>query len=179
MSDNNHLHYYQIPRRKAEFITPPNTLKEKVGKGGLSADVLKKAQALIENNKYNFRPEGEKILENMLKAISQARRPENKDEEKLISDILYFAMQLKTNGGMFHYELVTKIADRLVQFLEVIEQIKAPELEIIEGFYSTLRVVFVSEIKGDGGMKGQQLYGALIEACMRYFEKFPQKPGPS
>ena len=168
-------HYQQTPRRKAEFIKPPNLLKDKVGYGGLSDSILQKAQGLIENNKFDFRPEGEKILEAMLFAMTEARRPGERTPETIITGILFHAMLLKTNGGMFHYELVTKIADRLVQFLEVVDKLGEPELEIIEGFYTTLRAVFIAEIKGDGGSKGQQLYAALVDACMRYFEKYPQK----
>ncbi len=173
MADDKHFH--QTPRRKAEFFNPPNTLKEKVGHGGLTEEVLKKAQGLLENNTYEYRPMGEMALDAMLKAITEARRPGDRKQEALINSLLFPTMQLKTNGGMFHYQLVTKIADRLVQFLEVIETLDESAIEVIEGFYTTMRAIFIAQLKGDGGIKGQQLYLALVDACMRYFDKFPQK----
>ena len=35
-------HYNQPKRRDVEFINPPNTLKQKVGSGGLSDEILEK-----------------------------------------------------------------------------------------------------------------------------------------
>ncbi len=169
-------HFNQSPVRAAKFITPPNKLKQKVGSGGISDDVISKAQSLLDDNKFNFKPDGEEILNSMILAITKARRdndPSNTEDH--IVAIMFQAMLLKTNGGMFHYELVTKVADKLVQFLEVIEKITEPELKIVEAFYSTIRAIFLSEIRGTGGTQGQQLYAALVEACMRYFEKYHQK----
>lgn len=168
-------HFNKEPVRQAKFITPPNALKQKVGSGGISDDVLSQAQGLLDNNKFNFKPDGEEILNNMLMAMTKARRDDdaNNTEEHIVA-IMFQAMLLKTNGGMFHYELITKVADKLVQFLEVIEKIDEQELQIVEAFYSTIRAIFLSEIKGTGGAQGQQLYAALVEACTRYFEKYHQ-----
>ena len=47
-------HYSQKPRRNAEFIKPPNMLKTKVGTGGLSEEILSRAQDLLENNTGNM-----------------------------------------------------------------------------------------------------------------------------
>ena len=165
-------HFNQAPKRKAEFIQPPNILKEKVGTGGLSETVLKKAQQLIENNNYDFRPQGEMILDAMLKAMTEARRPNGRETEEIISAILFPAMQLKTNAGMFHYELITDSANKLVEFLEVVENLDLAALEVIEGFYTMMRAIFIAQLKGNGGAKGQELYRAMIDACNRYFEKY-------
>ncbi|PZP53441.1 MAG: hypothetical protein DI586_11050 [Micavibrio aeruginosavorus] len=169
-------HFNKAPVRQAKFITPPNALKQKIGSGGVSDDVISQAQGLLDNNKFDFKPDGEEILNNMLMAMTKARRETSLDNtEDHIVGIMFQAMLLKTNGGMFHYDIVTKIADKLVQFLEVIEQIREPELQIVEAYYTTLRAVFISEMKGPVDAKGQQLYAALVDACTRYFEKYHQK----
>lgn len=165
-------HYNQTPRRKAEFMTPPNTLKAKVGSGGLSEDILNKAQELLENNTVDFLPLGEMYLNTMMKGIENAKdaHPDD-DQEYLIASILYPAMQLKANGGMFHYPLVTLIADRLIQFLEVIEMADVEAIEIILAFHTTIRAVILGRITGDGGRHGTELVQALDQACIRYFER--------
>lgn len=173
MTDTTNPHYNQKPRRKANFIMPQNKLKQKLGSGGLSQDIINKAQKLIENNTYDFRPDAEEILDRMERTIVDTRQSQEQDQEDIIQQLMFPVMQLKTSGGMFHYETVTDISDRLVQFLEVVEKIGEPELEVIEGFYSTLRAIFAAELKGDGGPQGQQLYNALLKACNRYFEKYP------
>ncbi len=167
-------HFNQIPKRKAEFIKPPNNLKKKVGSGGLSDNILNKAQALLEKNTIDFQPLAEMYLNSIMKGIDNAKNaPPDSDTEALIAQILYPAVQLKANGGMFHYNLVTKMADKFVQFMEVIEKPDIEALEIVLAFHTTIRAVILGKIKGDGGSHGEDLIRALDEACIRYFDKNP------
>ncbi len=175
MTDNRNNHYNMIPRRKAEFFPPKTSLKLKVGTGGLSENILNKAQALLEGNTHDFRPLGEMYLESMMYAVEKAR-DSNLDvySEELLTHVIYPVMQLKANGGMFHYPLVTDIADHLIQFLEVIETLDKDAIEIIRAFHTTIRAVLLGQIKGDGGA----LMQALVETCYRYFEKHPDNRNP-
>lgn len=167
-------HFNQTPRRKAEFFTPPNVLKTRVGSGGLSDDILNKAQALLEQNSVDFRPLGEMYLQAMQRGIDQAREKTSEhDEESIIIAMLYPAMQLKANGGMFHYPLITSIADKLIQFLEVVHKLDDEVVEIVLAFQTTIRAILLGQIKGDGGLRGAELMQALVDACYRYFEKRP------
>ncbi len=167
-------HYNQKPRRKAEFINPPNNLKAKVGSGGISDNILNKAQELLENNTVDFQPLGEMYLEALSKGIEAAKnKDEDYDQEYVISSMIYPAMQLKANGGMFHYPLVTKISDRLIQYLEVIENADIEAIEIVLAFHTTIRAVILGRIIGDGGRHGAELLDALDSACIRYFERNP------
>ncbi len=167
-------HYNQPIRRKADFITPPNLLKQKVGSGGLSEEILSKAEELLEHNTVEFEPMAELYLKGLENGINKAKTlpPETHTEES-IAGMIYPAMQLKANGGMFHYKLLTYIGDRLVQFLEVIEYADKEAIEIIEAFHTTLRAVVHGRIKGDGGSHGKELVTALEDACYRYFTKNP------
>lgn len=139
---NDRQHFSQKPRRNAEFIKPPNMLKTKVGSGGLSDDILNKAENLLENNTVDFQPLAEMYLAGLMKGIDLAKESDpNDDQEYVISRMLYPGMQLKANGGMFHYPLVTRIADKLIQFLEVIERVDIEVVEIVMAFHTTIRAV--------------------------------------
>jgi hypothetical protein len=165
-------HFSRKPRRKAEFFRPPNTLKAKVGSGGLSDDIISKAQELLENNAVDFLPLAEVYMNAFMNAVREAEAASvHADQEKLIMAMLYPAMQLKANGGMFHFPLVTSISDKLIEFLEVIEKTDADALEICHAFHTTLRAVILGRITGDGGHHGDELRRALDEACSRYFER--------
>ena len=165
-------HFNQPPRRKAEFIKPLNTLKQKVGNGGISEDILQKAQALLENNAVDFLPLAEMYLSALMRGVEKAQKSYGEvDGESLIANMIYPAMQLKANGGMFHYQLVTKIADKLIQYLEVIEEPDADAVEIVLAFHTTMRAIIISRITGNGGRHGFELMQALDEACNRYFER--------
>lgn len=151
-------------------------LKTKVGLGGLPDTVLDKAQAHIETNPADFRPLGEAYLENLENGVKQARTPpETLDQETIIAHMLFPVMQLKANGGMFHYDLVTHISDKLIQFLEVIDDANPDALEIVMAFHTTIKAILLAQIKGNGGKRGDELYKALVDACHRYFEKYPEK----
>lgn len=177
MADKPNDHFNMTPRRKAEFFSPPNRLKNKVGYGGISEDILNKAQALLENNTVDFRPLGEMYLESVMRGVDHVKGlPDSQtSDETTIASILFPVMQLKANGGMFHYNLVTLISDRLIQFLEVVEFLDKDALEIIQAFHTTIRAVLLGQIKGDGGVRGSELLDALNAACYRYFEKHPEK----
>jgi hypothetical protein len=167
-------HFHQKPRRKAEFIKPVNTLKTKVGYGGLGADILIKAQAVLENNTVDFQPLAEMYLDAMMRAIEYASNPpEGEDNETLIAGMLYPAMQLKANGGIFRYPLVTRISEKLLQFLAVIAEPDKDAIEIVRAFHTTLRAVLMARVAGSGGKSGDALMQALEDACLRYFELYP------
>lgn len=168
-------HYNQKPVRSAEFIMPPNIIKAKVGSGGLNDSILDRAQQLLESNTVDFSPLAEIYLKNMMQGIESAKQELLKNEaitdESKISQILYPCVQLKANGGMFHFPLVTRAADRFVQFMEVVERVDMESLEIALAFHTAIRVIVASRIKGDGGTQGNALIEELNNACMRYFEK--------
>ncbi len=167
-------HFNQTPRRKAEFIKPPNILKEKAGSGGLSEAILEKAQKMLEDNVQDFQPLGILYLESLARGIDNAKDSGDPAEtETVIAQMIYPAMQLKANGGMFRYPLVTRIADQLVQFLEVMAEPDIEAIEIAMAFHASLRAVIHGKIMGDGGEDGRELYSALELACTRYFERRP------
>ncbi len=167
-------HYNQTPKRDATFVMPPNIIKGKVGTGGLSEKVLKRAQRLLETHTADFTPLADLYLERMMQGIEEAEKVENNNEdnlEDLITAILLPCVQLKANGAMFHYQLITRIADRFVQFMEVVERLDNETMEIARAYHSTIKIVVAGKIKGDGGKQGDALVEELNNACMRYFEK--------
>lgn len=167
-------HFNQKPKRDAHFITPPNLIKDKIGDGGLSEAILNRAQDLLENNTEDFRPLAEMYLEQMangIKAAEQVQGANEKKTEELIVPILYPCMQLKANGGMFRYQLVTTIANIFVQFMEVVERLDAETLDIAQAFHTSIKIVIAGQIKGSGGPQGKALIDELSGACERYFEK--------
>lgn len=170
------MYFNQPQQRKAEFINPPNILKSKVGSGGLSDEIIKRAQILLEENTTDFKPLAAMYLTSMQNGIEAAKgetvdHNDHEIVEEAIAGILYPAMQLKANGAMFQYHLVSDIAEKLVYFLEVISEIDIEALEIILAFHTTLKAVINGEIKGSGGEHGDDLLVALNNACLRYFDK--------
>jgi hypothetical protein len=158
MSDNN-----RTPLRRAEFITPPNTLKMKAGSGGLDAHIIEEAQRLIEESDVDFLPIGQRYLTALQEGMrmTESRRGDI-DDEALIATMLYPAMQLKANGGMFGYPLVTT------------REPNTDAMDIVNGFSNALQaILLLGETASEISEHGSDLSEALDEACKRYFEKYP------
>jgi len=155
--------------RLAALIDPPHTIKHKVGSGGLDEAVLQKAQELLEKNTIEFEPLASMMMDLLNEAISDAKSGGKKGEEA-IEALIYPAMQLKAQGSMFHYPLVTDIGNILVNFLETVENVDKDVLDIIVAHKMSMNAVLSSKLKGDGGTTGQELRDALLDACNRYYK---------
>ena len=166
---------FQFKRlRNAELIIPPNRLREKAGFGGLDNAIIAKAQKLIETNTVDFIPVGDVLLdlleENIRKILNQALTG-----EYAIEALIYPVMQLKAEGAMFSYPLITDIASILISFLEIIPDTGRDAMEVIIAHQLALKAVLRAQITGEGGKQGDALRQELREACLRYFEAFTLK----
>lgn len=165
-------HFNQPVKRPVEYFNPENVLKRKVGSGGLDETILQRAQELLESSDIDFTAQGQRFLMSLREGIRLAETQSHRFEmEALLATITQPAMQLKANGAMFGYPLVTKIADLMIRFIEVLTELDKDALDIFNGFRTALNAVIVGQIKGDGGQEGANLYSALQDACQRYFDK--------
>lgn len=159
-------------KNKARFYNPPNTLKEKVGSGGLAKDILDQAQKLLEENNIDFEPIALIYMDALRRGLDRAYNPsQNTTRRELMEGLINPIMQLKANGGMFDYPLVSKISDKMI---ELIEQASDPDLdlqEIIQAYHTTITAILHGKLKGDGGVKGDNLFFAICDACDRYYKK--------
>ena len=155
--------------RHAELISPPNRLKEKVGSGGIDETVVNKAQELLERNTIDFEPIANMMLDLLADAINDAKAGNIKGEEA-IETMLYPAMQMKAQGTMFHYPLISDISHILVNFLETVNTMNRDVIDIVVAHKMSIKAVLASHLKGDGGKTGKELREALMDACTRYYK---------
>ena len=72
---------------------------------------------------------------------------------------------------MFHYPLVTRIADTLVNFIETTRRMDPETIVIAQAFHKAMHVVVASEMRESNDPKGLDLIQELENACLRYLEK--------
>lgn len=157
--------------KKPRFIKPPNKLKMKVGTGGIEERLLDDAQTYIQQTKINFKPIAENLLKDVMNALKAARNAKQEHEKKEAADNLAGAiMQLKANGGMFNYQLISEIAALALHFLEN-SKINPDALQVIDVHAKTIHIILHHDLKGDGGKEGYALVKELENACERYFSK--------
>lgn len=164
-------------RTKIKYIKPPNILKMKVGSGGIPKEKIAQAQSAIATFRADFRPDAKKFIaqlsaarEKLEKNPKQAKKGEGTPDE-----ILKPVMQIKANGGMFQYQLVSDVADICLQFLESVDEYDQEAAEIIKAYEKTMQTIIENNLKGDGGTEGYDLVMELHRACKRYFKKHSTK----
>ncbi len=158
------------PARPAKFYYPPNVLKKKVGTGGLDPKRLEEAERFIDSNEIDFIPIATAIMQRLDKIVAAARKGDRQGK-KTVDAIARPIMELKANGGMFKYHLVTYIADVVLDFLENIKDIDEDSLEIIDAHQNALAAIIGNKLKGEGGKEGRALADELARATKRYYKK--------
>lgn len=163
-----------VKDRKPRFIKPKNALKEKVGNGGILASLIEKAQGIIEKND-DFDAVAKSYLGRLSTVLSQYESHDliGSDARTLL---LNPVMQLKGNGGMFGYRLVSEIADILLFFIENIDGLNMDSLAVVKAHHSALQAIVSARLKGTGGAEGRALLLELEKACGRYYDKYHIDP---
>lgn len=159
------------PKKKAKFHTPQNALRMKAGYGGLPPQAMERAEEFIQKNDVDFTDIARTILEKLDRAVEGVRRDEHFTKEG-INRLVGPIMEMKANGAMFKYELLTDVADIILNFLENSQTLDEDILEIVDIHRKTFQVIISKELKGDGGQQGDILIQELQNACARYYKKY-------
>lgn len=155
--------------RRPTFIEPSLTLKQKVGSGGLPAHLILKGQTYLESNPVDFTPFAKEYI-NGLKVLSK-RLESIKDGEAIIGEITKIVMQIKANGSMFHYQLLSMTSDVFLRFIEKIRAADQDFIDILGVYINILTIVIEKRLTGNGGKEGYALTEELHHACGRYYKK--------
>lgn len=158
--------------KKPRFIKPPNKLKMKVGVGGIDERLLDQAQVFIQKSETNFKPIAEDLLKDVNAALKNLRGAPEEKKEKYRDELAGAIMQLKANGGMFRYQLISEIAALALHFLENTKTVNDDALQVVDVHAKTIHIILANDLKGDGGKEGFALVKELEKACKRFFDKY-------
>ncbi|PZP57287.1 MAG: hypothetical protein DI586_01000 [Micavibrio aeruginosavorus] len=155
---------------KTKIIKASRSLQMKAGSGIIPAEKVLKAEDAIIKNDEDFFPIAKMLLTKLQDAVHVAR---TKDAEKkeLIEAVIKPVMELKANAQMFKYDLVTTLANIMLNFLESIGTLDKNALAIVEAHHRTLVLIISQKMSGNGGQAGAMLEKELRQACGRYLAK--------
>ena len=145
------------------IIPPDNRLKQKVGHGGFNPHSIEKAQKRLVAARSEFPTIARRELH-----VINASLLALYDPVHLLKDIFAAAVDLKSNGGLFSYDVIMTIADSLIHFTETLETIDGNSLEIIQLHYDALQLVFE---RGHDIMSNEQrdeMLDGLRKAVVKY-----------
>ncbi len=154
---------------------PPNSLKIKVGDGGIPAYLIKRCQEYLESNPVDFTPFATRHLE-QLKDLKNQIDQNVMDGETAKNRITNIVMQLKSNGSMFHYQLISMISDVMLRFLENVRVFNTDFTDILMMYNRILESILNKRLNGNGGREGYALTQELHNACLRYYAKYNVTP---
>lgn len=154
----------------SSIITPRNVLRDKMGYGGVNTMLMDRAQEMISQSAVEFEPYAQEFLKCMITQAGHARSQQVRNNETLQS-LIRPVMELKANGGMYKYQMITSIADIMLGFLEHLDHLSDEAIDIVELHYKAMLAIILNKMVGDGGKEGQILLSELSSACSRYNRK--------
>ena len=161
--------------RDGDIIAPPNILKTKAGDGGLPPELLEQAESYLAENTVDFAKTAETYFGLLDNALDMAE-VQTLDDSDAFETVLFPLSQLKAQGAMFHYPLVSEITAMLINFLEVVDELDREAIKIVRAYKMTLAALLIRSNKGvKEEEKDALLKEALKNACIRYFENKRKK----
>jgi HPt (histidine-containing phosphotransfer) domain-containing protein len=156
----------------AQFITPPNNLKNKVKyntNSSIDLEMLEKAEDLISGMKDNYLDWVREDMDKLQAAFNKAVKTMKKDDFQEVFEVSH---DMKGQGGSFGYDLVTIVGNDLCRFIESVEEFSPNDATIVKIHIDTLRLIINNAMEGDGGEEGQK----LLEGIKAVISKFVGEP---
>ena len=150
------------PVAPAQVIRPPQTLQNKVEKGGPGAvdlDALAKAEDVIANLADDYLDWVREDLVRLEKAYELLQG--DGDVKERLDNVFQIAHDMKGQGGSFGFDLMTAIGDQLCRLVEKMDTVGPREITMVRVHIDAMRVIITKELKGDGGDEGRKLLMGL------------------
>lgn len=158
-----------MEKQSAKIIKASRSLQMKAGKGVIAHESVQRAEDVIKNNDEDFSSIANGFLIRLHDAVEMAERNTAISKSDLIAGMIKPVMELKANAKMFKYNLVTSLANIMLEFLETIEHLDNKAVEIVAAHHKTLSMIITRKMSGDGGQVGAALQRELQSVCQRYF----------
>lgn len=149
---------------KAEFITPPHTIRTKVSGGGpLSEQMLKRAEGVVQQHAEKYIERAQEQVDALV-GIAREAETETGDKTEVFSRLFLQSHDIRGLGSTFGYTLVTNIAASLCNFIESLDRYDNDVLEVVTAHVDALRGMIGNDVKGDGGAIGREIIDGLAQA---------------
>ena len=143
---------------EVEFITPPNTLKAKVGPGaGIDESAVAEADAAVGELRGDYEVRVAQEIADLGAEFADMKAEGWFDVMALFDK----AFGLKGEGGSYDYPLVSEFADSLCGLLSSRDELEGEDIDIAAAHLSALRAVVGGKVHGEGGAVGRELSESL------------------
>jgi len=158
-------------RTKARVITASRILQTKAGRGKIDDHKVRACQDMLAQKTADFKPVAMEFLNQLEIALEDAAQSTDNDLDAHKAKLFKPVFDLKASAKMFKYDLISIMANIMVDFLERIETLDHDAVEIVRAHHKTLTLIVIKKMSGTGGDSGKALAKELQGACARYFTK--------
>lgn len=154
---------------EAQFVTPPNYLKMKVGSGGIDKEAIKEAEIAVQVLGHKMYAKwADDDLGRMRTSFEELKQTSLNDPDG-VKKMLRICWDMKGLGGAFGYPLVTTITHYLSNYLEhCLNDPNTPvSAAVVTPHIDALYVVLSQKISGDGGAIGRELVAGLEKVVLK------------
>ena len=136
---------------------PPNMLKAKVGTGGLSASMIKRAEAAIEELRGEF---AAWIVDDVNRLVERRDRYQEQSNPDTLGDLYRASHDLKGQASTFDFPLVARVASSLCKLTDEMTSGELP-LPLINAHVDAIKVIVREGVKDPTHQTGTILAGEL------------------
>ncbi len=161
-------------RKKIWIFKMPRALKNKLSTGSHNKDepafdpeMIAAAEKKVADMEDDYSDWVADSIEELIQAHHRAIE-DFTNAEGYLFDINRIAHELRGQGGIFGYPLITKFGKSLYDCSGDGTEITAPLLDLIKAHIDLIKVVMSQKIKGDGGETGKELLVNLSEANKKH-----------
>lgn len=158
---------------KIKYIKPENKLQKKSGVGGLSPDIISRAQMTADNIQFDYMPfASKKII--LIKNQLESEEFITAQNDNTIDNFLFNLVPLDVNMKLCDNEPLSIITTHLLRFVEKLPMINIDAYNVMRVHVNALDVTFKKKIEDPQDHVFQVLVKELEKACNRYDEKYAE-----
>ncbi|WP_193366856.1 response regulator [Pelagibius marinus] len=161
---------------RAIYFRPANRLRDKLGPNALRGQidfdplVIQAAENRIQEMVGDYAVWVKNYLDTMARSYKALVKQEEEPKQHIVN-INQIAHELRGQGGIFDYPLITSFGKSLYDAtLDTRGKVTDNRLKLIEAHIDALRVVFNKQVRGDGGKVGAELLQDIERAVRKYSE---------
>lgn len=161
-------------KKRVWIFKLPKSLKQKLSTGvkdsnepPFDPEMLKAAEEKIQNMATDYSDWVKESIEELQQAHHRAvENPEQAPDQ--FAAINTLALELRGQGGIFGYPLISQIGKSLYDISKESATITPQLLDLIDSHIDLVKVVINQKVAGDGGETGRQLLQSLVEAKRKF-----------
>lgn len=153
---------------EVKVFMPKNQLKEKAGDGGIDVGRVKVAEKRMKEKSDSFPEIAEKDFKQIKAGLDMAYKKENTAHAKDL--VQSAAFELKSNGGMFDYHIISDLAKSLFDFCDAIEKLDGKALQVVQLHVDALRILMKTHGKTASNklrLEVREVFGLLNEKVLK------------